>query len=73
MSVRQVENVLALLEFFAERQRPATLADVVEHTGWPRSSAFNLLSTLLDRGYLYEPRARAGYSSLAPIRPGAAV
>lgn len=61
MPVKQVENTLALLEFFAERQQPATLADVVQRMGWPRSSAFNILSTLLERGYLYEPHARGGF------------
>lgn len=61
MDVRQVVNVLELLEFFAERGRPATLAEIAKHFGWPRSSTFNLLGTLLNRGYLYEPRAREGY------------
>ncbi len=61
MAVKQIENLLALLEFFAERRRPATLADVVRHFDWPRSSAFNILSTLTAAGYLYEPRARGGY------------
>jgi len=61
MDVRQVVNVLELLEFFAERGRPASLAEVAKHFGWPRSSAFNLLGTLVNRGYLYEPRAREGY------------
>lgn len=61
MSVRQINNLLSLLEFFAQRQSPATLADVIKHFGWPRSSAFNILSTLVEAGYLYEPRARAGY------------
>ncbi|MDK3020198.1 IclR family transcriptional regulator [Pseudodonghicola flavimaris] len=61
MTVKQIDNLLLLLEFFAERQRPATLADVVSHFGWPRSSAFNILSTLTERGYLYEPQARSGY------------
>lgn len=61
MAVKQIENLLVLLEFFAERQEPATLADVVRHFGWPRSSAHNILSTLADAGYLYEPRARGGY------------
>ncbi len=61
VDVKQVVNALELMEFFAERQRPATLADVARHFGWPRSSAFNLLTTLVSRGYLYEPRAREGY------------
>jgi DNA-binding IclR family transcriptional regulator len=61
MAVRQIENTLALLEYFAEHQSPATLADVVAHFGWPRSSAFNILSTLAEAGYLYEPHARGGF------------
>ncbi|NYT61492.1 helix-turn-helix domain-containing protein [Alcaligenaceae bacterium] len=61
MTVRQVANVLELLEYFAERGRPATLAEISKHFGWPRSSTFNLLGTLVNRGYLYEPRAHEGY------------
>lgn len=61
MNVKQVANVLELIEFFAEQRRPATLAEISKHFGWPRSSTFNLLGTLASRGYLYEPRARGGY------------
>ncbi len=58
---KQAAQVLELLEFFARHKRPATLAQVAEHFGWPRSSAFNLLTMLAARGYLYEPRPKAGY------------
>lgn len=61
MDVRQVANVLELIEFFADRGRAATLAEISRHFEWPRSSTFNLLGTLVSRGYLYEPRARDGY------------
>jgi len=61
VDVRQVANVLELIAFFAERGRPATLAEISRHFGWPRSSTFNLLGTLVSRGFLYEPRARDGY------------
>ena len=61
MQVKQAANVLELLEFFARRQRPATLAELSDELGWPRSSTFNLIGTLADKGYLYEPRPRAGY------------
>ncbi|WP_163849166.1 IclR family transcriptional regulator [Pseudooceanicola aestuarii] len=61
MRVRQADNVLSVLEFFAERRSPASVADLAAHFGWPRSSTFNLVSTLIDRGYLYEPRARGAY------------
>ncbi|TEA76920.1 IclR family transcriptional regulator [Allopusillimonas ginsengisoli] len=61
MEIRQVANALELLEYFADRGRPATLAEIAKHFDWPRSSTFNLLGTLANRGYLYEPRAREGY------------
>jgi len=61
MQVKQAANVLELLEFFARRQRPATLAELSDELGWPRSSTFNLIGTLAEKGYLYEPRARGGY------------
>jgi IclR family acetate operon transcriptional repressor len=61
MLVKQAANVLDLLEFFAERKKAASLADVSKHFGWPRSSTFNLLSTLVSRGFLYEPEARGRF------------
>lgn len=61
MLVKQVANVLDILEFFAASEQPASLADVSRHFGWPRSSTFNLLSTLVSRGYLYEPEGRGRF------------
>jgi DNA-binding IclR family transcriptional regulator len=66
VNVKQAANVLELIEFFAAHRRPATLAEIAKHFDWPRSSTFNLLGTLVSRGYLYEPRARGGYYP-API------
>lgn len=61
MIVRQAANLLEIFEFFASARKPATLAEIADHFGWPRSSTFNLLTTLAEKGYLYEPRPRAGY------------
>jgi len=61
VNVKQAASVLDLLEFFAAHQRPASLADIARHFGWPRSSTFNLLGTLTARGFLYEPKAKGGY------------
>ncbi|SMF88382.1 transcriptional regulator, IclR family [Azospirillum oryzae] len=61
MHVKQAANVLELLEYFARRRRPATLAEMSDDLGWPRSSTFNLIGTLADKGFLYEPRVRGGY------------
>lgn len=61
MIVRQAANVLDILEYFAQARQPATLSEIADHFGWPRSSTFNLLTTLAERGYLYEPKPRAGF------------
>jgi DNA-binding IclR family transcriptional regulator len=61
MFVKQAANVLELLEYFARRKRPATLSELADDLSWPRSSAFNIIGTLIEKGYLYEPRARGGY------------
>jgi IclR family acetate operon transcriptional repressor len=61
MIVRQAANALEILEYFAQRLKPAKPADIAEDLGWPRSSTFKLVTTLTSKGYLYEPRARGGY------------
>jgi DNA-binding IclR family transcriptional regulator len=61
MLVKQAENTLSILEYFAEHRAPATVADLAQHFGWARSSTFNLVGTLAERGYLYEPRMRGSY------------
>lgn len=61
MPVKQALQVVDLLDFFAAHQRPATLAEIARHFGWPRSSTFNLLGTLTGRGVLYEPQGRGAY------------
>lgn len=61
MLVRQVKYAFDLLEYFAQRRSPATLTEISDHFGWPRSSTFNLLETLSQGGYLHEPRLRGGY------------
>jgi len=61
MLVRQAANVVELLEFFARRGEPATLAEIADSLEWPRSSTFNIVGTLVDKGYFYEPVARGGY------------
>ncbi|MFM1988136.1 MAG: hypothetical protein RJA99_1093 [Pseudomonadota bacterium] len=61
MPVKQAAQVLDLLELFARLGRPAALAEIAQQFGWPRSSTFKLLGTLVEKGFLYEPRARGGY------------
>jgi len=61
MFVKQAANVLELMEYFARRKRPATMAEISDDLGWPRSSTFNLVGTIAEKGWLYEPRIRGGY------------
>jgi IclR family acetate operon transcriptional repressor len=61
MIVRQAANVLDLLEYFAKTRRAASMAELSSSLGWPRSSTFNVLTTLAQRGYLYEPRPHVFY------------
>lgn len=59
--VRQAANALQILEYFSERLRPATAAEIAEDLGWRRSSTFKLIGTLVAKGFLYQPQARSGY------------
>ena len=61
MIVRQAAHALQILEFFAERLRPANAAEIADALGWPRSSTFKLVGTLASMGYLYEPLPRGGH------------
>ncbi len=61
MQVKRVANVVELLEFFASRGEPATLAKIADSLNWPRSSTFNIVGTLVDIGYIYEPKVRGEY------------
>ena len=61
MIVRQVQNVFQIFELFSNRRTPATLTEISDHFGWPRSSTFNLIETLCNSGLLYEPKFRGGY------------
>lgn len=61
MIVKQALYAFQILEFFADRKTPATLSEIADHFGWPRSSTFNLIETLSKSGLLYELKFRAGY------------
>jgi DNA-binding IclR family transcriptional regulator len=61
MEMKQVAQVVDLLEFFGSSGRPASLAEISKQLGWPKSSAFKLLATLSSRGFLYEPHGRGMY------------
>lgn len=61
MKVKQVENMLDLIELFAREKSPRTLTALSHLLKMPKSSTFNLIDTLVSRGFLYETRQRGGY------------
>lgn len=61
MQVKQISNLFQLMEYFVEAGTPLAVRDIVEHFGWPRSSVFNMVSTMMDHGYLFQPVPRGGY------------
>lgn len=61
MRVRQVENALDLIELFAREKRALTLTELAQTLAMPKSSMFNLIDTLVARGFLFETRPRGGY------------
>jgi len=61
MQVKQIANLFALMNYFVRARRPLSVMDIVEEFGWPRSSAFNVVSTLVEEGFLYQPVPRGSY------------
>src|SRR5690606_9269924 len=61
LRMRQVERMLDLMELFAVAREPLTLTEIARQLSMPKSSAFNLIDTLLARAILFETSPRAGY------------
>ena len=61
MLVKQISNLFDLMEFFVRVKKPLSAGDIVAEFSWPRSSVFNIISTMVERGYLYQPVPRGGY------------
>lgn len=61
MKVKQISNLFRLMELFARSGEALSVREIVAAFGWPRSSAFNIVTTLVQEGYLYQPVARGGY------------
>lgn len=61
MQVKQISNLFELLTLFIKAKRPLSVREIVDELAWPRSSTFNMVSTLVEHGYLSQPVARGGY------------
>lgn len=59
--IKSARRVFDVFEFFAERRRPATVADVVNALGYPQSSTSVLLRTLARLRYLEYDRYTRRY------------
>jgi len=66
-SVKSAARVLDLLELFDRCQRPLSLREIVEETGYPQSSTAALLATLIARGYIAHDRRSRVYVSTPAV------
>lgn len=42
-------------------KKPLSVSEIVDEFSWPRSSVFNMVSTMVEHGYLFQPVSRGGY------------
>lgn len=58
--VKSATRTLRVLEFFADRQSPASVGEISRALGWPQSSTSTLLRAMQGSGYLsYDVRSRS--------------
>jgi IclR family acetate operon transcriptional repressor len=61
MLVKQLSNLFDLMDLFVRSKKPLSVREIVDAFGWPRSSVFNMVTTMMEHGYLYQPVPRGGY------------
>lgn len=61
MLVKQISNLITLMELYARVKTPLSVQEIVNELGWPRSSTFNVIETLIVLDYLHQPKPRGGY------------
>lgn len=61
MLVKQIANALDLIEHFGRTKQPMSMSEIAQAFSWPRSSTFNIVETLVERGYLFEPSRRGEF------------
>ena len=49
-TIHSVAKAIRLLDLLAEHTKPATLTELYQATGWPKSTILGLLSTLREAG-----------------------
>ncbi|MFV0244349.1 MAG: IclR family transcriptional regulator [Qingshengfaniella sp.] len=68
-----VKRTLDFIELFAEEKRPLALSEISRLLDIPMSSCFDVVQSLLDRGFLYELGHRAGFYPTARLSELASV
>ena len=61
MLVKPISNLFDLMDFFVRARQPLSVREIVDEFRWPRSSVFNMVSIMVEHGYLYQPVPRGGY------------
>ncbi len=61
MIVNQINHFLSFIELFSQQHRPMTLTQIADALELAKSTTYNMIETLMARGYLYEVRVRGGY------------
>lgn len=56
------------MELFVTQKRALTITEISDAFGWPRSSTFNIVTTLAKKGYLYEPVGNGMYFPTGKMR-----
>ena len=51
-TIHSVAKAIHLLDLLAERTKPATLTELYQATGWPKSTIHGLLSTMREAGLI---------------------
>ena len=58
-TIHSVAKAIRLLDLLAERTKPATLTELYQATGWPKSTIHGLLSTMREAGLIVTTAARS--------------
>ncbi|MGN1127489.1 MAG: IclR family transcriptional regulator [Candidatus Flemingiibacterium sp.] len=59
-------RVLELLELFSEADEPLTVSDIVRKLGYPKTSVFDIVSILCERGFIRRENERAKTYVIGP-------
>ena len=60
-------RVLDILELFADSAEPLTVSDITKKLGYPKTSVFDIVSILADRGFIMRNSDRAKTYVIGPM------